>query len=545
MTTVDDELNTMIEGLLNPNNFDEEYEAENAFRVWVECRQNWKLLGGTGDLTSSTKTALPPPPKFPFDELKHLCKSIVQDAMGIRQKSMAMKEILIAKGVIKPETTYVNLKENHMLMSHLFDAISLGLEEDPSKCSLYGLGLVSDFDLIWNLKEDIKFNTKMKQLCIAVGSIQYTTLYNKRRSLRRYVTKIRDFVIDSFELPETPDRTTERETKKKRAKADVTKEEAEKIASEKLEQAVEVANEKTKKKKSSSSEIATTDSGTKQMNPTYRFLGQRSYRHKKYFDEFATPFHIIDPLLDFLSLNPATVIWEPCCGRLRNISKCIEKRNITVISSDIQEGFGSFACNFLQYDCNTGYDMIITNPPWSSNKEFLNRLITNKKPFAVLLKVEVIGTKYFKESILHCDHDFITYALPVRKGIFINPISNSSIQIGNVFWLIGGYIPHKYNEDLKLFTQLSIRTCASVFVPFIKENHDLDESVVDGIEIEDDDEDNFLLTCSIDKLKFVDKNIFIKADDVSNMNDDEEDDFEEEEEDADNEDTNELSIQLK
>lgn len=90
-------------------------------------------------------------------------------------------------------------------------------------------------------------------------------------------------------------------------------------------------------------------------------------------------------LLDFLRLPKSTTIWEPAAGdgdMLDAIRACGYGSSF---GTDVSEGF-----DFLSPDVFTrlltGFDWIITNPPFSLAEDFIRRAAEIQKPFAMLLK---------------------------------------------------------------------------------------------------------------------------------------------------------------
>jgi hypothetical protein len=122
-------------------------------------------------------------------------------------------------------------------------------------------------------------------------------------------------------------------------------------------------------------------------------------------DACQTPAYAIDPLLPYLpeGLN----IWEPACGE-GLLEDALIDSGFHVVSSDILTGQ-----NFFEYQPDT-WDAIVTNPPYSIHFQWLERCYQLGKPFALLLKVEILGTKTAQEM-------FDQFGIEV---IFVNPRIN-------------------------------------------------------------------------------------------------------------------------
>lgn len=90
-------------------------------------------------------------------------------------------------------------------------------------------------------------------------------------------------------------------------------------------------------------------------------------------------------LLDFLRLPKNTTIWEPAAGEGDMLQAIMACGYGSSFGTDISEGF-----DFLSHDIFkrllTGFDWIITNPPFSLAEDFIRRAAEIEKPFAMLLK---------------------------------------------------------------------------------------------------------------------------------------------------------------
>ena len=124
------------------------------------------------------------------------------------------------------------------------------------------------------------------------------------------------------------------------------------------------------------------------MNPN-KIVGAGNKRSK--YDFYPTPADVTEALLRQLdSPFPRCLlrtIWEPAAGT-GNVSKVLEEKGFKVISTDIQSGH-----DFLKDDAPAGWDMIITNPPFSLAEQFIRKAYSYGKPFAFLLKCQFFHAK--------------------------------------------------------------------------------------------------------------------------------------------------------
>lgn len=101
-------------------------------------------------------------------------------------------------------------------------------------------------------------------------------------------------------------------------------------------------------------------------------------------DDIQTPPYGLLPLLPYLDENWR--IWEPAAGK-GNMVKGLEALGWNVVGTDILTGKDFLTCNPPKFDC------IVTNPPYSLKKEFLERCYGYNKPFALLLPLTALETE--------------------------------------------------------------------------------------------------------------------------------------------------------
>lgn len=106
------------------------------------------------------------------------------------------------------------------------------------------------------------------------------------------------------------------------------------------------------------------------------------------YDRCQTPGYALDPLLPYLPKD--WYIWECAAGR-GNLVSTLQYYGYTVTGTDIEwDDMDFFQCGpeFVPY-----YDAIVTNPPYSVKYQWLAHCYELGKPFALLMPVEMIGTK--------------------------------------------------------------------------------------------------------------------------------------------------------
>ena len=122
------------------------------------------------------------------------------------------------------------------------------------------------------------------------------------------------------------------------------------------------------------------------------------------FDYYATDPKAVEMLLELEQFAP--VIWEPACGE-GHISKVLQAHGYQVISTDlVYRGFGDpEPLDFLKETLDGFEGDIITNPPYSTGLEFVQRALESVRPggkVAMFLKVQFLeGQKrgaFFKNT---------------------------------------------------------------------------------------------------------------------------------------------------
>lgn len=104
------------------------------------------------------------------------------------------------------------------------------------------------------------------------------------------------------------------------------------------------------------------------MNAQKNYLGS---------DERYTKAEAIYPLLKYLPKDK--IIWLPCDLKSSFYVKVLKSENYKIKHSHIFEGQ-----DFYQYEPKE-WDILVTNPPFSNKKEFVERVQSFNKPYALLL----------------------------------------------------------------------------------------------------------------------------------------------------------------
>ena len=79
-----------------------------------------------------------------------------------------------------------------------------------------------------------------------------------------------------------------------------------------------------------------------------------------------------------------------------------------------------------------GFDFLIVNPPFSQMKEFLDKCFELHKPFALLARLDILSTKYLRQS---CFQQKCFFCIASGKHSFIHKAE--PIDVGSVMWIVG------------------------------------------------------------------------------------------------------------
>jgi hypothetical protein len=101
------------------------------------------------------------------------------------------------------------------------------------------------------------------------------------------------------------------------------------------------------------------------------------------YDQCGTPPHAVAPLLPFLPAGAR--VWEPATGE-GLLADAIARAGHRVTRSDFATGQ-----DFFSYEPE-GYDVIVTNPPYSIKYTWLRRCYDLGKPFALLVPFEMLAS---------------------------------------------------------------------------------------------------------------------------------------------------------
>lgn len=102
-------------------------------------------------------------------------------------------------------------------------------------------------------------------------------------------------------------------------------------------------------------------------------------------NELYTPLYAVDPILKYIPKDK--IIWCPFDEEWSAFYRRLKEEGYNVVRSSLKDGQ-----DFFTYEPNK-WDVIVSNPPFSSKDKVLERLYSFKKPFAILLPLNSLQGK--------------------------------------------------------------------------------------------------------------------------------------------------------
>lgn len=160
-------------------------------------------------------------------------------------------------------------------------------------------------------------------------------------------------------------------------------------------------------------------------------------------DLFQTPDYGTDLVVPYL----AGKIWE-CASGSGYMQRRLSHHGFEVMATDIQDGF-----NFVTDEPNFGFDMIVTNPPFSLKRKFYQRCLIYKKPFALLIPMDFCGW-----IVRAMYEDGAQWICPTRRIDYITPTgkqgNESSAPFHSGWFCVGMKLPKEIvTVELSLATK--------------------------------------------------------------------------------------------
>lgn len=157
-------------------------------------------------------------------------------------------------------------------------------------------------------------------------------------------------------------------------------------------------------------------------------------------DEYYTPKYVVEHLVEYI--KPGSTIWCPFDTVDSEFVKVFDNVGFNVIWTHIDNGEDFFKINI------PSCDYIISNPPFSIKDKVLERLYSFNKPFAMLLPVASIQSKFRVNLFMKYDLELLIF----DKRISYFTSENKEPQKGCAFG--SGFFCYKFLPEKLIFKKL-------------------------------------------------------------------------------------------
>lgn len=108
-------------------------------------------------------------------------------------------------------------------------------------------------------------------------------------------------------------------------------------------------------------------------------------------DEYYTPDYVVEAILPYIKNNKdIKVIWCPFDKEYSEFVKILKREGYEVINTHIDHGQ-----DFLTYEPDFDFDLIISNPPFSIKNEVFKKVISYNKKWALLMSATSVQSASF------------------------------------------------------------------------------------------------------------------------------------------------------
>ena len=162
------------------------------------------------------------------------------------------------------------------------------------------------------------------------------------------------------------------------------------------------------------------------------------FRNMKINDEYYTPANAVVPILKYL--KPNSTIWCPFDKHWSEYVKVLRANGHIVIHTHIDDGQ-----DFLTFEPFFDYDYIISNPPYSINRDIMDKLMRIDKPFALLIGNQALTIRGYmsKWNKYHRNLQLILFENKVffRNGIAKPSHYKKAGTYFHTFYFCNGWLP--------------------------------------------------------------------------------------------------------
>ena len=138
-------------------------------------------------------------------------------------------------------------------------------------------------------------------------------------------------------------------------------------------------------------------------------------------DEQYTPKYGVEVLLPHIQHLKDKIIWCPFDKKDSQFVKVLVDNGFAVVYSHLEYGQ-----DFFQYEPEQ-WDVIISNPPYKNKRAFWERCLDLKKPFALLLPLNILSDSVINITMRERERE-LQLLIPSKRMRFYNAITG---EVGN------------------------------------------------------------------------------------------------------------------
>jgi hypothetical protein len=144
----------------------------------------------------------------------------------------------------------------------------------------------------------------------------------------------------------------------------------------------------------------------------------REYNAKVYYnqgggDEQLTPSYGVEVLLPYIQHLKDKIIWCPFDKEDSQFVSVLRDNGFKVVYSHLEYGQ-----DFFEYEPDN-WDVIISNPPYKGKRKFWERCLDLKKPFALLLPLNILSDSVINVTMREREREF-QLLVPSKRMRFYN-----------------------------------------------------------------------------------------------------------------------------
>ncbi|HNU76473.1 MAG TPA: tRNA (adenine-N(6)-)-methyltransferase [bacterium] len=150
----------------------------------------------------------------------------------------------------------------------------------------------------------------------------------------------------------------------------------------------------------------------------------QEYNAKVYYnqgggDEQMTPRYGVEFLLPYIQHLKDKIIWCPFDKEDSQFVQVLSKNGFKVVYSHLEYGQ-----DFLTYEPEH-WDVIISNPPYKNKRKFWERALDFKKPFTLLLPLNILSDSVINVTMREREREF-QLLVPSKRMRFYNALTGET-----------------------------------------------------------------------------------------------------------------------